>query len=71
MEATKQAEELKKVEMKELRAANKLYKKNIAEERRVERERAKVVKEKERAEKEAERQRQKQERDYQKAVQTS
>jgi hypothetical protein len=41
--------------MKELRAANKLYKKKIAEKRCVERERAKVVKEKERAEKEAER----------------
>jgi hypothetical protein len=51
MEAKQQAEELKNVKMRELRAANKLYQKKIAEEKPVARERAKVVREKERAEK--------------------
>jgi 23S rRNA pseudoU1915 N3-methylase RlmH len=57
--------------MRELRASSKLYHKRIAEEKRVERERAKLVREKERAEKAAEKQRQKEERDRQKAIQTS
>jgi hypothetical protein len=70
-EATEQQKQLKKHEMKELRASNKLYKEKIAQERRVQRERAKVVKEKERAEKAAEKQRQREERDRQKAIQTS
>jgi hypothetical protein len=49
-EAAQHVQELKKVEMRELRAANKLYKEKIAEEKRVERQRAKVVREKEKAE---------------------
>jgi hypothetical protein len=49
--------------MRELRASNKLYHQRLAEEKRLERERAKVVREKERAEKAAEKQRQKEERD--------
>jgi hypothetical protein len=71
MEATQEAEQLKKVEMRELRASNKLYYQRLAEEKRLERERAKVVREKERAKKAAEKQRQKEERDCQKAIQTS
>jgi hypothetical protein len=71
IEEDERQEKLKKVEMKELRAASKLYKEKIIEEKRAERERAKVVREKERAEKAAEKQRQKEERNLQKAIQTS
>lgn len=52
--------------MRELRAKKKLYDAAVAEERRVEWERAEVV-----AEKAAEKQRNKEEQDYQKALQTS
>jgi hypothetical protein len=43
--------------MRELRASSKLYYKRIAEEKRIEQERAKLVREKERAKKAAEKQR--------------
>jgi hypothetical protein len=51
MEAKQHEDELKKAEMRELRAANKLFKEKVAQEKRVERQRAKVVREKEKAEK--------------------
>jgi hypothetical protein len=57
--------------MKALRAANKLYKQKIAEEKRAERERARGVREKEKAAKAAEQRRQREERNLQKAIQTS
>jgi hypothetical protein len=70
MDHQKHQEKLKKVEMKALGAANKLYKQKIAEEKRAERERAKGVREKEKAAKAAEQRRQREERNLQKAIQT-
>lgn len=75
-EEQQKADELKKVEMKELRAANKLYNDRIAEERRAQRLREKeeraqlrAVKAAEVAERKAEKERQKQARNAEKAVQ--
>jgi hypothetical protein len=77
-EQEKQADELQKAEMKELAAANKLYKAKLAEEKRVararekeERDRVKAKKAKEVAERKVERERQKQSRDVEKALQLS
>jgi hypothetical protein len=77
-QAAKNAEEateaLKKVEMRELRAANALFKKKIAEENRKGRAQEKEVKDKEKADKAAEAQRKRKEKaeiDCQKALQTS
>jgi hypothetical protein len=75
-EQQRQEEELKKAEIKELAAANKLYKQKIAEEKRVvrirekeERDQVRAKKAKEAAERQAERKHQKQARDAQKAIQ--
>jgi hypothetical protein len=77
-QAAKNAEEakeaLKKVEMRELRAANALFKKKIAEENRERRAWEKEVKDKEKADKAAEAQRKREEKaeiDRQRALQTS
>ena len=75
-EREKQEEELKKAEMKELAAANKLYKDKIAEERRVERarekeerDRLKAVKAAEAAKRKAQKERDKQAHNAKEAIQ--
>jgi hypothetical protein len=77
-EREKQDEELRRAEMKELAAANKLYKEKIAEEKREKRAREKVVRDQAKAEmraaieeRKAERAHQKQARNKQKAIQLS
>lgn len=65
------AEQLKKVGMKKLRAANTLYNKKIAQEKREKREKDKVAKEKEKAAEARRKADEKAERDRQKALQTS
>lgn len=65
------AEQLKKAEMKKLRAANALYNKKIAQEKREKREKDKVAKEKEKAAEAQRKADEKAERDRQKALQTS
>jgi hypothetical protein len=77
-QAAKDAEEateaLKKVEMRELRAANALFKKKIAEENRERRAQEKEVKDKEKADKAAEARHKREEKaeiDHQRALQTS
>jgi hypothetical protein len=65
------AEQLKKVEIKKLRAANTLYNKKIAQEKREKREKDKVVKEKEKAAEARRKAYEKAERDRQKGLQTS
>jgi hypothetical protein len=57
--------------VKDLRAAEKLHKQKVIEEKRADRETAKVVREKERAEKAAERERLKQQHNTAKALQLS
>jgi hypothetical protein len=70
-DAEKIAEKARKKTVKELSKAKKALAEKVLEEKRIERERLKVVKEKEKADKAAEAQRKKQESDYQKAIQTS
>ncbi|KAF2844427.1 hypothetical protein T440DRAFT_494103 [Plenodomus tracheiphilus IPT5] len=62
-------ERLRKLHMRDLREANRLYNLRIAEERRVERERLKKVREEEKAQKAADREAQKINRDARKAIQ--
>ncbi|KAF1964231.1 hypothetical protein BU23DRAFT_493327, partial [Bimuria novae-zelandiae CBS 107.79] len=64
-------EQLKKAKIKKLRAANKLYNKKIAQEKREKREKDKVAKEKEKAAKARRKADKKADRDRQKALQTS
>ena len=59
-EANEEADKVAKADAKQLRETEKILKKKLAEDKRVEREKAKVVREKERAKKDAEKQRKKQ-----------
>jgi len=77
-EQQRQEEELKRAEMKDLAAANKLYKQKVADEKRIARQRekeeraqVKAKKAEEAAKGKAEREHQKQARDTQKAIQLS
>jgi hypothetical protein len=69
IEHEQKEEQLKKANMKELKASNKLYKEKMKEERRVARETAKAAREKEKAEQAAEKARQQEARDAAKSIQ--
>ena len=71
MEQEKHDKELHKANMKELRAASKLYKKRMAEEKRIQREEARMAREAEKARKQAEKEVKQRARHAQKAIQLS
>jgi len=71
IEQEQKEEQLKKANMKALKASNKLYKEKMKEERRVARETAKTAREKEKVEQAAEKARQEKARNAAKAIQVS